>query len=148
MAKFRLLHGTDHRGDRRYNWSDPNNNVVECEENLAALDPRKWQRIEDESTYEWNPVANRVGTKALSDEEKLKKGIMPGLREEEPKAAHATATHAPAHAPAHAKKGIEDKYGALDEKTVQELKEIADAEGIDVKAHTKKEDIVKSLRAK
>ncbi len=134
MPKFRLKAGSFSKGSVTYNHKNPELNVVECDENLAAMHPEKFERIEEsreEGPYTYNPQANRTSAPA------------------EPKATAAMPALTPTTAKRTDAKGktLDEQYGNLESLTVVELKEVAEAEEIDVKGVAKKEDMVKALRA-
>jgi len=129
MALFRLKHGTysTGRGASRkvYNHANAEANVVESEQNLAAIMPEKFERIEEH--YSDEVASPRQRNKVT------------------PTAAPATKAADPAAAV-----DLEQRYGSkLEELTVKELQEIAEAEDIEVPKSppAKKEDVVKALRA-
>lgn len=142
MAKFRLKHGTAMIDGVRYNHREPNKNIAESKENLAALDPMKWERVESweegEGPFEENPNANRLSEETRPEPRKSV-GAMPGLGATTSKVVNPQG------------KTIDERYGSLDKMELQELKDIAEAEEIALPKSTRhgkeKEDIVKALRA-
>lgn len=130
MPKFRLIAGTYESGGRVYNHRKQGANVVESDQNLAALHPGKFERIEEWQAYEDRPAdapqPNRTSPQP-----------------DQPKAAPAGQPSAPKG------KGLEERYGGnLDALSPQELKEIAEAEDVPLpKGAAKKEELLKALRA-
>lgn len=135
MPSFRLKHGTHSQNGKRYNWRDPEANVVESNENLAALMPEKFERVDRYENYPYE-VAQPAVDSPQPNKMSSQPATMPAL----------TPTTSKAVDPS--KRSLDERYGGLDPMTEAELREVADAEGIDIpKGLKKKEDIIKFLRA-
>lgn len=141
MAKFRLIKGTHGEGSgasrRVYNHADPGNNVVETDLNLAALMPGKFERVQeyDPDPYRANPQANRPTPPAEAAPPEPAEPAAAAPKSH----GHVGRAHAPAERLA--------QYGDLDRLSVQELREVAEAEGIALpKSAHKKEDLLHALR--
>jgi hypothetical protein len=143
MPLFRVIAGTAEFKGKVYNWRDPQNNVIESDTNLAALQPGKFERIDD--TFDWAAHGERV-RRQRTEEEMLSKGVLPPLDGPGQDDQNKVVSSPSAVAPGAKRQSIDEKYGPLDDKNDTELREIAEAEGVKVKANAKKEDVVKALR--
>lgn len=124
MALFRLIAGTHMQGGKVYRHNDPTANTMESKENLAALDPGKWERADDHpAPYVYSPQENRV-PQAMPPLTPTTAGVVDPTRND-----------------------LEERYGGFDSLTLQELKEVAGAEEIKLpKGATTREEVIKVLR--
>lgn len=141
MAKYRLKAGSflsgAGTGRKKYNHAGPNN-IVESDKNLAAQHPEKFERVEqfEEGPYEYNPQANKKSAPIDPAELQARSGTMPAL------------TPTTQHRVEKKGKTLDEQYGNLDDLSLQDLKQVAEAEEIPLaKSLHKKEDIVKAIRA-
>lgn len=132
MAKFLLKHGSHliGSGPNRKKYNHAKDNVIETDENLAAVDPVKFERIEDRYDDSHGPFRssfeNRPATPAGPGDLKATTGLRVNKQG----------------------KTLDDMYGDLDTLQANDLKQIAEAEEIPLpKGATKKEEILKAIRA-
>lgn len=140
--KFRLKAGSASEGGKTYNWKDPARNIVESDRNLAAEMPEKFERIEDHlydvERYTSQRPAGAPQPNALPNT--VPSAAMPKLDATTSKQINREG------------KTVDDRYGDLSSMTVNDLKEIAEAEEVplpkpaNAKTGLTKEEIVKALR--
>lgn len=172
MPLFKLIKGTEVRGARNKREVFKAGDVIESEENLAAMEPERYERVPDEQAHYYRSARAQRASAAAGEEgdkydrptvvttpkdnqapapNRLSQQADPGAKAQVsgPTAAPAAATTpAPAHAPKTTKKETwEDTYGDFNELTIEDLKEIATTEKVDLKGVSKKDDIIKALRA-
>lgn len=159
MARFRLLKGSftvGARDKRQVYKAGTEDNIIESDENLAAQEPGKFERVSDsdddhyrayEERLAAGPRPNAMSSNAEAEPTGPTTTVNPGARAQvasqptTPTAAKEPAKKAPTG------KDLEEEYGNFDDHTVNDLKEIASVSGVDLKGASKKEDIVKALRA-
>jgi hypothetical protein len=129
MARYLLKAGSHLMGSGkdRKKYNHAKDNVIETDENLAAVDPNKFERIEDRfqdsGPFKASESSNR-----------------PAFQPTDLKATTA-------HQINRQGKTLDDRYGELDTLQANDLKQIAEAEEIPVpKGATKKEDILAAIR--
>jgi hypothetical protein len=173
MPLFKLLKGTEVRGSRRDRQVFKVGDVIESDNNLAAMEPERYERISDDQAqwYQGQPKAARTRDRELPEEQRpavadeTQRGpapnrtspattTNPGAAAQAQTQTTTTTPHGQGAKPAApgatakpAAKNLEEEYGELGDLTVDELKEIATAEKVDLKGVTKKDDIVKALKA-